>query len=183
MPTESSITVTDEASGVEVETVQIDGTDHVQCVNPRPVVARLSSTPTISTTAYAAKDAIGGVLTFSAAARYAGGAVRIEAVQLVDKGQQMSAIDLVLFDRTVTAPTDNAAFDPTDTELGYVVGRIPISPGHYADLSDNAVATVNNVGIVAMLNGADLFGVLVARETPTYTSTGDIVVTVTVTRF
>lgn len=147
-------------------------------VDPRLKVVRLQATPTVSTTpAYTAKDAVGGLLTFAGAVRASGGTCRVEAVQLVDKGQQMAALDLVLFDRSITAPTDNAAFDPTDTELGYVVAVVPI--GSYADLNDNAVADVP-VGRSMVLNGTDLYGVLVNRGAPTYTSTSDLVVSLTI---
>lgn len=151
-------------------------------VDPRADVVRSSVTPTISTSAYAAKDNIGGILEFTNLARSSGGACFLENVQIVDKAQQMRDVDLVLFDRTITAPTDNAVFDPTDTELGYVLGWIGVGPGHYADFSDNAVADVA-IGKRVVLNGTSLFGVLVARTLPpTYVSTSDLVVTITATR-
>lgn len=149
-------------------------------VDPRPKVSTIQATPTISTSpAYAAKDAIGGLLTFANAARAAGGACRVEALQLLDKGQQMSPIDLLLFDRSITAPADNAAFNPSDLELGYCVGVIPISGGHYADEATNSVASLT-VGLEVVLNGTDLYAVAVARSTPTYTSSSDLVWRLTV---
>jgi hypothetical protein len=149
--------------------------------DPRLKVVRLQVTPTISTTpAYTAKDAVGGLMAFSNAVRASGGTCLLQALQLVDKGQQMADLDLVLFDRSITAPTDNAIFAPSDTELGYVVGVLPIAKGMYADLSTNSVAAFNDVGLECVLNGTDLFGVLVARSTPTYTGTGDLVLTLTI---
>ncbi len=156
------------------------GASRALWVDPRPAVTRIQQTPTVSTTpAYTAKDAVGGLLTFANAARVSGGSIRVAAVQMVDKAQQMKDYDLVLFDRTVTAPTDNAAFDPTDTELGYVVGVVPL--GGWTDFNDNAVCHVP-CNIVAELNGTDLFGVLVSRSAtgPTFVATSDVVVTVTV---
>lgn len=149
-------------------------------VDPRAKVVRLSATPTISTTAYAAGDAIGGLLTFSNAARSSGGSCRIDAVQIVDKAQQYADINLVLFDRSITAPTDNAAFDPTDAELANVVGVVPIGGGFYYGFNDNGVASISGLGITAVLNGTDLFGVLVAVTAPTYGTTSDLVVTATI---
>lgn len=166
----------------------LEGTDAIPgtaerglSVDPRAKIVRLSDTPTISAgTAYAAKDAVGGLLTFASAARASGGSCRIDAVQIVDADQEMANLDLVLFDRSITAPTDNAVFDPTDAELANVVAVIPIGAGAYADFNDNAVANLTGLGITALLNGTDLYGVLVARDTPTYTATSDITVTVTV---
>lgn len=150
-------------------------------VDPRPKVERITATGLVlTTTAYAIKDAVGGLLTFANAVRSSGGSCRIDAVQLVDKDQEMADLDLVLFDRSITAPTDNAVFDPTDTELGYVVGVVPIGGGYYANFNDNAVAAASGLGLTAVLNGTDLYGVLVARSTPTYTAVDDLVVTVTI---
>ena len=149
-------------------------------VDPRFKVVRLQVTPTISTTAYAAKDNVGGLMTFAGAARASGGSCWLQSAQIVDKAQQMRELDLLLFDRSITAPTDNAVFDPTDTELGYCVARVNFNPSDYADLSDNSVAVRSNLGHQLVLNGTDLFGVLVARATPTYAATTDLVVALTI---
>lgn len=150
-------------------------------VDPRAKVVRLSATPTISTTpAYTAKDALGALLTFSNAARASGGSILIQSATLVDKDQLFTNVDLVLFDRTFTAPTDNAIFAPTDAELLNCVGVIPFYTGDYADFSTNAVATKPAVGLECLLNGTDLFGALVNRGTPTYASTSSLVITLTI---
>lgn len=157
------------------------GASRALWVDPRPSIVRLSQTPVVSNGAvYAAKDAVGGLLTFAGAARVAGGSILVDAVQVVDKGQQMKDLDLVLFDRAITAPADNAIFAPTDAELAFVIDRIDLTAADYADFSTNSVATRRRLGISAVLNGTDLFGVLVARGTPTYTSVGDLVVTLTI---
>lgn len=140
---------------------------------------RISQTPTVSTTpAYTAKDAVGGLLTFANAARTSGGTIIIESVAVIDNSQQMPALDLVLFDRTFSASTDNAAFDPTDADLANVIGVIPIAS--WADFNDNSVATRYGLGLAAKLDGTSLFGQLVTRSTPTFVATTDITVIVTV---
>ena len=149
-------------------------------VDPRLKVVRLSQTPTISTSAYALKDAVGGLMTFANAARASGGSCTIQAVQIIDKAQMFASLDLVLFDVTIAAPTDNAVFDPTDAELATCIGVIAIGGGFYSDFNDNAVAVVNNVGLECLLTGTDIFGVLVARTTPTYVSTSDLTVRLTI---
>lgn len=198
LPASGAIVGTDEVDlgggAVHVQYVKLvdgteEGTDRIPgsaarglAVDPRMKVARLTATPTISNgVAYAAKDAIGGLLTFSNAARTSGGSCRIDSVQILDKGQQLAAMDLLFFDRSITAPTDNAVFAPSDGELANALGFVALSAGDYADLSTNAVADVP-FGREVVLNGTDLFAVLVARGTPTYTSTSDLVVTVTVTQ-
>lgn len=151
-------------------------------VDPRYKMVRVSQTPTVSNAAiYAAKDAVGGLLTFANAVRAVGGSGRIEAVQILDKGQQRADLDLVLFDRTLGAPTDNAIFAPSDAELATCVGWVSVGAGSYADLSTNSVAHVAP-GLAFVLEAAttSLFGALVTRGTPTYTSTSDIIVTLTI---
>jgi len=134
---------------------------------------RISVQPTVSTTpAYTAKDAVGGKLTFTNAARTPGGTITIPTAIVVDLSQQQPALDLVLFDRDFTASTDNAAFDPTDADLANVVGVIPMT--RWFDFNDNSVCVRTGLNLAAKLNTTDLFGQLVTRSTPTFVGTSDI---------
>jgi len=148
-------------------------------------LTRISLTPTISTSAYTAGDAVGGLLTFANAARFSGGGIRINSVVIVDKDQELAPFDLVLFDRTFTATADNAVFAPSDADLANCIAVIPILS--YANFSTNAVAYSTGPEVAAVLNGTSLFGQLVVRgsgngpqstSAPTYTATTDIIVTV-----
>lgn len=192
LPAAGSVIATDDISSVHYErgkitlgaegvaTADLDGTAaRGAYVDPRLKVVRLQVTPTVSTTpAYTAKDAVGGLLTFSNAARVSGGTIFILSCQVMDNSQQRPDLELILFDRTFTAPTDNAIFAPTDAILLTNVGVIPIGPWY--DFSTNSVAAVNNIGLECVLNGTDLFGALVTRSTPTFIATTDIVVTLTI---
>ncbi len=146
-------------------------------VNPG-VVARLTATPTIDTAIYAAGDAVGGLLTFTNAVRFSGGGLRIRKVLLVDKDQEQAPFDLVLFDRTFTNTADQAAFDPTDADLANIVAVVPISV--YANFNDNAVGFSPDLDWPVLLNGTSLFGQLVTRGTPTFTSSSDLTVILSV---
>jgi len=142
---------------------------------------RISVTPTVSTTpAYTAKDAVGGKLTFSNAARTSGGSITIQTAVVIDNSQQMPSLELVLFDRDFTASTDNAAFDPTDADLANIVGVVKI--GDWSDFNDNAVAMRTGIGLSAKLNGTALYGQLVTRTTPTFVATNDITVILEIIR-
>lgn len=149
--------------------------------NPRYYRKRISVTPTISNAAiYAAKDAVGGIMTFANAARSSAGSGVIRAVTVKDLGQQMAALDLILFDQTIGGTvTDNAAFDPLDADLANVIGWVSIAATTgYKDFNDNSVAFAQ-CEIPYVCNGTSLFGALVARGTPTYTSTADLTVVLT----
>lgn len=182
---------TDDISGIHYQYVKLaDGTLNSAAaikgsvarglyVDPHNTMVRLSATPTISTSQYTAKDAIGGLMTFSNSVRASGGSGIVLGVQVIDKDQEKSDVDLLLFDRSITAPTDNAAFDPSDAELANCVGFVRVVAADYSDLNDNSIASVEtNLPFVS--NGTDLFGVLVARATPTFTATSDIVVVLTI---
>lgn len=159
-----------------------DGNASALYVDVRPKVVTIVQTPTVSTSpAYAAKDAVGGLLTFANAVRASAGTGTLIAVQVADKAQQMKDLDLILFNATVSAPTDNAIFAPSDAESLTCIGCIPITAGSYFDFSTNSVADVT-AGLPRpfVLAGTSLFGVLVARGTPTYVATTDIVVTLTI---
>jgi hypothetical protein len=142
--------------------------------------ARISVTPTVSTSpAYAAKDAVGGLMTFANAAGVSAGTGLIQAVTVVDLSQQQPSLDLVLFDQTVAGTvTDNAAFDPTDGDLANVIAVIPIS--NWADFNDNSVAYRSGLAFAFKAAATSIFGALVARSTPTFVGTSDISVLLTV---
>ena len=165
-------------AGTTIATNDASGA-HVQRVHSTQELLRIQVTPTISTGIYAAKDAIGALYTFSNAARWSGGSGRVVGVTVVDKDQERADMDLVLFRATFTAPTDNAVFDPTDTELLDCIGWIPIGGGMYSDFNDNSVAHVD-CDLAFSLAGTDLFAAMVSRGTPTYTGTSDLVVTLTI---
>lgn len=181
---------TDDISGIHYQYVKLtDGTLNSAIaikgsvakglyVDPRGSTDRISATPTVSNgSIYAAKDAIGGIMTFANAARATGQGGSLESVTIVDKGQQMAALDLVLFNASPSGTfTDNATSDPSDADLATVVGVIPFVVGDYFDFSDNSVAFRSGLGIVYDCADTSLFGVLVSRGTPTYTSTSDVIV-------
>jgi hypothetical protein len=165
--------------GTDVRKILVDTTGQL-LVDVQSRRVRIVQTPTVSSgSIYAAKDAIGGLLTFALAARTNVHSSILESVTIVDKGQQMSAMDLVLFNASLTAPTDNAAFDPTDTELLTCIGVVKVVAGDYFDFNDNSVAVVHP-DLPIVVAATSLYGVLVSRGTPTYTSTSDIVVSITV---
>jgi len=170
--------------GGDVAGRNVDGDANASAlfVDPRVLVVSYTVTPTVSTTpAYSAKDAVGGLMTFTGVARANGGSGRIVKVVIEDKGQQMASLDLVIFNTAPSAPTDNAIFNPTDAELApnLCEGVIPISGGSYADFSTNSIANVQaNLPFKCAAGSTSLTGVLVARGTPTYTSTADLLVTV-----
>lgn len=169
MPTESSLTYEEAASGVEVDTVQIDGTDHVQCVNPRPVVGRLkvsSSGLTTATTEYSAGDQLGAGLEFTTAARFSGGSGIIQSATLVDDAAIVGTVDLFLFSQAATPAADNAAWAFSDADVQNFLGYITFPPP--TTNANNGVSTVNVAGLAYVCAATSLFGYLVTRKAHTF---------------
>lgn len=168
MVTESNVTI-DEGTGTNIDSVQIDGTDEVQCVNPRPVVARIkvsSAGLTTASTAYSADDQLGTELTFANAARFSGGSGIIQSATLLDDAAIVGTVDLYLFDQTVTPASDNAAAAFSDADMQNCLGIITFPPP--TTDANNGISTVNVSGLAYVCNGTSLFGSLVTRSGHTF---------------
>ena len=151
-----------------------------QWVRPAPVQTRISVTPTISTTAYTSGDVVGGLMTFSNAARISGGSGIIQSILVLDRTQsQRAAMDLLFFDRSVTVASDNSPVAMSDADMAYCLGAITIGPYNtsWPGTPLNSISTLLNVGLPFVLNGTDLYAVAVVRATPTYSSTSDLTFT------
>lgn len=144
--------------------------------------------PTVTAGAYSAGDALGGLLTFENALAYPKRTGVILSAVLLDEASQDDETELVLFDRTFTATTDNAAFDPTDADLLNCLGVISFGAGNYYNFTDNSIATVRNVGLgirnltedKETTDDSAIYGQLVTRGTPTYVAITDIQVILTI---
>lgn len=170
--------------------VQTAGAD-VSPSNPLDVTTEdpivIVQQPTITAGLYAAGDALGGLLTFANAARVAGGGGCITKVVVIDKDQELTPVDLVLFDRQFVPTADNAPFDPSNADLNNCIGYIDVPATDYVDFVDNSVATKASglrMPFDYDLAGTSLFGQMriAGGATPTYTSTSDVRVKITVER-
>ena len=135
----------------------------------------IDAVPAISTAIYASGDALGGLLVFDGASRGRGMTGKIEALRIADRASQQAAMDLVLFASTFAVTADNAVFDPNDSDLNVCVGVIPVTAANYWGFNDNSVAVVYPVNLPYLtLEDARLRGQLVVRGTPTYVTTTDL---------
>ncbi len=139
---------------------------------------RVPVTPTISVTIYAAGDAVGGLLTFTNAARYTGGGGIIQGVTLIDKDQERVAMQLILFNQSFSVTADNSPFNPSDADLANHIAAINIATAStdYFNFATNSVTFKEvNIPFVAS-GGTSIFGQLVTQGTPTFTTTSDLIV-------
>ncbi len=133
----------------------------------------VSQTPTVTAGAYAANDAVGGLLTFANAARVTGGGGVVKNVIILDDAGQDAAMELWLFSVTFTAMSDNAAWAPSEADLRNLVVIVNTADGAWFAAGTPSAARIE-VSQRYDLTGTSLFGQLVTRGTPTFAATDDV---------
>lgn len=147
----------------------------------------ISVTPTVSAgAAYASGDAVGGLMSFTGAAKPEIGTAMVGSVILQDLNKQDAELDLILFDSNPSATTftDNAVLDIADADLARIIGVVTVAATDYADFNDSAVGFVScsvpfrttATGSALDLTTQTLYGALVTRGAPTYNATTDVTV-------
>ena len=138
----------------------------------------LAQTPTITAGAYAANDAVGGLLTFALAGRQVseGGSILTD-VLIVDDAGQDAELELWLFNQTFTAMADNAAWAPSEADLENLIAVVSTVGSPWRAAGTPSVCNIECTRRID-LSGTSLFGQLVTRGAPTYAATDDITVKV-----
>lgn len=112
---------------------------------------------------YAAGDQMGNLFTFNGVSRLSGGTGTIVGVTLIDSGDVLGAVDLVIFDSSVTLAADNAAFAISDTDALKTVCLIQLAGA--IDIGNNRIAQAQNISFpYACVGGTSLYGALVSRS-------------------
>ena len=131
--------------------------------------------------AYATGDYMGTTTTpqsFASAVRVSGGTGIIKSVLISDKITNANvAMELWIIDRTYTAPTDNAAWNFSDTDMLFVQAVIPITTAGWYASSAGQVYFDGTISIPIKSNGTTLFYALVARGTPPAFTSSDLTIT------
>lgn len=138
-------------------------------------------TPTLDTSAYAAGDRLGSIMTLSNVCRNPGGMVELVDILLVDATATSGiSVDVLFFDSLPTvASADNAAINISDAEMLKLCGSLSLLTGNYKSTASNGyiyatdlnmlmkpVAPSASAGIVTSSN---LYALMVLRAgTPTF---------------
>lgn len=133
-------------------------------------------TPTISTSAYTAGDAVGGKQTIANAVRTPGTAI-LDSISITDISNQKAALEILIFnaDPSATTITDNAALAINSADITKIIARISIASGDYVAIGTLAVATVKGLGIaLKAASGTTLYAAVMTTGTPTYAGTSDL---------
>lgn len=158
--------------------------EQCQIVGARTVTIEASFTRPADTNAYAAGDVVCDStsaptdMDFTSIVRKSGGSGVILSALLIDGANQATKLDceLFLFDTAITMDNDNAGFTPTDTELGTLIGVIdfggtPFNGDATSGAGGNAVYQQTGLNIAfKAVSGSTIYGVLVARNAYTPTS-------------
>lgn len=152
-----------------------DGTHAELYVVADPTVAIAASVTLTVGATYAAGDFVGtsaAPISFANAARVSGGSGTIRSVTISDpSASTAAALELWLFNATVTPPADSAAWNLSDADGLKCVGVIQIPTTAQFLSSATGVMHVGLLGLQFHCAATTLFGALVTRGTPTYTGT------------
>lgn len=125
----------------------------------------ITASPVVSTTAYAANDVVGGVVSLGPVVI----PTKLQSVTVIDRSAQAAALEIVLFEKMPTASTltDNAAPVLAAAEVGNIVARVPVAAADYA-AAINGVRVATLANLQRFVKGTSLSAVLVTSGTPTY---------------
>lgn len=128
------------------------------------LVTATSTGLTTSVTAYTDGDVLGAEMQWDMGTNTYG---MILGAQIVDAADIIGAVDLFLFDRSVTFGTDNAAPSISDADALFTIGAINF-PAAY-DLGGVRVSTIDSLAVPVKANASGIiFGRLVTRSGHTF---------------
>lgn len=128
------------------------------------LISTTSSGLTTATTAYTDGDILGAEMTFDMGTNTYG---LILGAQITDVSDVIGAVDLFLFDRSVTFGSDNAAPSISDADVLFTLGVINF-PYPY-DLGGNRMSSIDSLAVPVKANASgQIFGRLVTRSGHTF---------------
>lgn len=130
-------------------------------------------TPTISDTAYATADVIGGKQTIANAMRSGIFTGVMQNIMVLDIGAEAKSIEICIFNQDPSASTitNDAAVDFADADLSKIAGCTTVSD--FSAFADNGIGQAKNLGLaIDTSGGTSLYAVAIDRSTgATYDST------------
>lgn len=147
--------------------------------DPRSFSKVVTVSPTVDTSQYAALDVIGGELTITNAMRVNGGSGVLQAITIVDNDNEKAAFDILIMNAALTGTkADQGAIADNAADRTKFIGRIQVTAADYLSYvaSSQAIAQIRNIGLPVESAAAsrDLYCVILATGTPTYTATTDL---------
>ena len=140
-------------------------------------IRTVEPTLVVTLNAYSANDVVGGLLTIPIHSAGGGGVLR--QLSIVDDADQKEPYSLYLFDQVPSTIANDAAFAPTVTDLKKVIAKIAIAALDYETLNSNAYALKTGLDVEFAVPDGNLYGYLVAGDTPDYVAATDLLLRLT----
>jgi hypothetical protein len=136
----------------------------------------ISVTPTLDTSAYASGDTLFDSTAVASAVRVSAGRAVLQSITVIDKDDQGVALDLFVFDSSVTFGTANAAPSISDADAAKCLGFAQVLAADYIDVGGAKIACVKNIGLpLEAASGTTLYIAAITRGTPTHTASGLVI--------
>lgn len=143
----------------------------------------INQSPVVTAGAYSAKDVVGGLLTFANAASVYKGSGMLRKIVIRNNAMVADLLMVNLFSQAPAVIADNGAYDPTDAEMAFCIGVIPIVAADYVLATDNAIASkVLEFPFVLATGGTSLYAYVSTVATPSYAAITDFGITLTIER-
>jgi len=154
------------------------------CAGLSATIAITVAQTVTASSAYTAGNAVGGLITFSNAARASGAAGTpgtgglVQSVVVSSKTAQSSQMDLILFNANPSGSTctDKTAVDVVAADFDKIVGIAHVTDWTALGSTRSAGQAQSLAMPYALVSATALYGCLVTRGTPTFGSTSDITV-------
>jgi hypothetical protein len=128
---------------------------------------------TLDTAAYAAGDSFCTLLTVTGAVLTAGNTAILDYIHIVDVDDVGPALRLYFFDRSVTLPANNAAWNVSDADMKFSRIMQQVDTGNWSDAGGNRTATYSNLGYLIRPNsGTSIFMAAIIDSATTHTAAG-----------
>jgi len=139
-------------------------------------VARVSPTVTVTaSSAYTARNSVGGLLTITGASRRDSTPGIIQSVTVTFKATQTSPFEVWFFNANPTSSTitDKTAFNVHNSDFAKLVGVVACNDVFQCG-TGTIMQAIDVVMPYSLSTGTDLYAALVCTSTPTFTSTTDV---------
>jgi hypothetical protein len=134
--------------------------------------------PTATDLTYSSGDVIGTVQTISSAVLDGKAGAELRSLIVLDKANQKKNIDLVFFNEApaTSIGVDGAAYNLAAADVSKIIGRVSIVTADYVSSTNNAEATLRNIGLMLVAAGLkkDIYVAVIARAALTLSADSDL---------
>lgn len=137
------------------------------------------ATPNLTiSSAYAAGQVLGGPITIANAVRKNGGTATVQCLDIKDKANQKTALDILFFSAALSGGTytDKTTLVLSAADLAAYLGKISVGVGDYSTIGTLALGhpIFQSPVLQAAGGSTTITAIAVSQGTPTWATTGDL---------